>query len=374
MTPFPGEADWSKPKQAVCTLHGDNTHVSEQPKRRKILYVAPLAPGNTSLYRLEAFRRLGQEMIPFATDDYEPRSRYVAALRYRYPVGPLIARVNRALQQSAREHRPDVVWFDKPVQFHSGTVELVKRLGATTVCYNQDNPFGPRNDGCWMQFYKVYKKFDLHCLFRNVDVQRYAAWGLRALKIALSYDPLQHYPPPAGWSDADRDRELAYTGSPLEHRPEFLRALGEQHGLPVSVAGPRWEKAWPEEVRRRFLFGGMMNGAAYREAMWRSKINMAFVTRQNEEDVAHKSFEITGCAQFLLAERSDGHREAFEEDREAVFYGSEEECAEKARWYLEHPEERARIAAAGRARAERSGYSNDAQLARVLRHLDGKGA
>ena len=115
----------------------------------------------------------------------------------------------------------------------------------------------------------------------------------------------------------------------------------------------------------------MMKGPAYREAMWRSKINMAFVTRRNEEDVAHKSFEITACAQFLLAERSLGHQEAFDEDREAVFYASAEECADKARWYLDHPDDRARIAAAGRLRAERSGYSNDDQLGKVLRHLDG---
>ncbi len=342
-------------------------------KRRRILYVGPLAPGNTSLYRLDAFRRLGQEMIPFAIDGYEPSSRYLAALRYRYPVGPLVQRVNRDLLKAVREHRPEIVWFDKPVHFTAGTIEEVKKLGATTVCYNQDNPFGPRNDGCWMQFYKVFRLFDLHCLFRNVDVKRYTDWGLPAIKIALSYDPLQHYPPPAGWSDQDRDRKLAYTGSPLEHRPEFLRSLAEKHGLPVSVAGPRWDKAWPPELQRRFVVGGMMKGGAYREAMWRSEINMAFVTRMNEEDVAHKSFEITACAQFLLAERSPGHVEAFEEDREAVFYGSEDECAEKARWYLAHPDERARIAAAGRARAERSGYSNDAQLAKVLLHLNGEG-
>ena len=340
------------------------------PKRRKILYVSPLSPGGTDLYRLEAFRRLGQEMVPFAVDTYEPRSRYLAALRYRYPVGPLIARVNRALVAAVREHRPDVVWFDKPLYFHTGSIEAVKALGATTVCYNQDNPFGPRNDGCWRQFEKVYRLFDLHCLFRNVDLKRYAEWSLPAIKIALSYDPLQHYPPPAGWSDADRDRELAYTGSPLEHRPDFLRALGEKHALPLSVAGPRWDRVWPAALQQRFVVGGMMKGGAYREAMWRSKINMAFVTRMNEEDVAHKSFEITACGQFLLAERSTGHQEAFEEDREAVFYESEEECVDKARYYLKHGEERERIAAAGRRRAERSGYSNDAQLAKVLVRLE----
>ncbi len=344
---------------------------AELPRRRKILYVAPLGAGNTSLHRLEAFRRLGQEMIPFALEPYEPQSRYVGALQYRLPVGPLIAPVNRALQAAIAEHRPDVVWFDKPVLFHAGTVEAAKRAGATTVCYLQDNPFGPRNDGCWMQFFKVYRMFDLHCLFRTADVPRYTGWGLPFLKITLSYDPLQHFPPPAGWSDADRTRALSYTGSPLEDRANFLRRLGEEFDLPVSIAGPRWDRAWPAELQAKYVVGGMMKDAAYRESIWRSKINLAFVTEMNEEDVAHKAFEITACAQFLLALRSPGHQECFEEGKEAEFYGSMEECAAKARFYLEHPVERERIAAAGRARSLRSGYSNDAQLARVLRRLDG---
>ncbi len=150
--------------------------MSELPRPRRILYVAPLGEGNPSLYRLEAFRRLGQQVLPFAVDAFEPRSRYLAALRYRYPVGPLIARVNRALVAAARAQQPDVVWFDKPVHFHAGTIAAVKQGGATTVCYNQDNPFGPRNDGCWMQFLKVYRSFDLHCLFRTIDDPRYAEW------------------------------------------------------------------------------------------------------------------------------------------------------------------------------------------------------
>jgi spore maturation protein CgeB len=343
--------------------------MSAQQKPLKILYAAPLSEGSTALYRLEAFRRLGQQIIPFDVDAFDPRSRYVNALRYRYPFGPLISRVNKALRRAAHEHSPDLVWFDKPIYFDLPTVEAVKSGGAFTVCYNQDNPFGPRNDGCWKQFHKIFRSFDLQCLFRSIDVQRYADWGLPAIKIALSYDPLQHFPPPAGWSDADRTRELGYTGSPLEQRAGFLAELGERYGLPVSVAGPRWEQAWPHSLRQKYLVGGMMKGSSYREAMWRSKINLAFVTGMNEEDVAHKSFEITACAQFLLAERSDGHREAFEEGKEAEFYSSLEECAEKARYYLAHPREREKIAAAGRSRAERSGYSNDEQLAKVLERV-----
>jgi hypothetical protein len=345
--------------------------MSAQPRRRKILYAAPLAPGNTSFYRLRALERLGQEVIPFALEPFGPKSSYMNALQYRFPLGPLIAPVNRGLCAALKLHKPDVVWFDKPVHFRASTILAAKQAGATTVCYNQDNPFGPRNDGCWTQFLKIYKLFDLHCLFRTVDMARYRNMGLPFIKIALSYDPLQHYPPPAGWSDADRTREVAYTGSPLEDRAQFLRALAEQYDLALSVAGPRWEKAWPPELLQKYVAGGMMKDAAYRESIWKSKINLAFVTRMNEEDVAHKSFEITACAQFLLARRSPGHQEAFEEGIEAEFFDSLEECADKAQYYLRRPAQREAIAAAGRARSVRSGYDNDAQLARVLWRLDG---
>jgi spore maturation protein CgeB len=204
-----------------------------------------------------------------------------------------------------------------------------------------------------------------------VDIARYRSQGLPFIKITLSYDPLQHFPPPAGWGDANRTRELAYTGSPLEERARFLEALAAEHGLPVSVAGPRWEKVWPPELLAKYVVGGMMKDAAYRESIWKSKINLAFVTEMNEEDVAHKSFEITACAQFLLAKRSPGHQEAFEEGIEAEFYASLEECADKAHYYLSHARQREQVAAAGRARSVRSGYDNDSQLARVMWKLDG---
>ncbi len=83
----------------------------------------------------------------------------------------------------------------------------------------------------------------------------------------------------------------------------------------------------------------------------------------------HKSFEIAGCGAFLLAERSAGHRQRFVEDEEAVFFSDLEECAAKIRRYLPDEAARDRIAAAGRARAVRDGYSNDAQVERILSHL-----
>ena len=107
----------------------------------------------------------------------------------------------------------------------------------------------------------------------------------------------------------------------------------------------------------------------YREAIWRSKINLSFLTWSNHDEFVHKSFEIAACGGFLLAERSDGHLQRFHEDEEAVFFTGREELAAKIRRYLPDESARARIAAAGRARAERDGYHNDRQVELIVERV-----
>jgi len=334
--------------------------------KRRILYIAPLTSGQTSFYRYRALQRLQQDVIPFDLARYNFRLVKMNALASRFPMGPLISKVNADLAAAVIKEKPEIVWFDRPTQFTPKTISSIQESGAQTVCYNQDNPFGPRNDGCWRQFYKIYRMLDLHCLFRNVDIARYQGWGLNYIKIQLSYDPLEHYLPPAGWSDEDRTREVSYIGSPYEDRPQFLLALARIYNLPVTISGPRWQKVFNKDELRRYTLGGMLRDAEYRENIWKSKINITFITQKNEEDVAHKAFEIAACGGFLLALRSPGHEACFQEGKEAEFFSSLEECAAKIRYYLDHPEEREEIAKRGCERAMRSGYDNDTQLQRVL--------
>jgi hypothetical protein len=320
-----------------------------------------------------ALRRLGQEVIVFDVPSYEPAWKPLARARARFPVGPLIYRANRDLLAAARAHKPDVVWFEKPTSFTRTTVHAIKQAGAQTVCYNLDNPFGPRNDGIWYQFRKVYRLFDLHCVPRTVDEARYRNWGLNFVKVLLSYEPSVHFPPPPSWSDADRSRGVSFIGTPYEERPAFLTELVEKQDLPVVISGGTsvWKRSLHPDIFERCFAVGALLGNDYREGIWKSKINLSFLTRLNEEDIAHKSVEIAACQSFLLALRCEGHQAIFEEDKEAVFFSSVEECADKCRFYLKRPDLREAIARRGRERAVRSGYDNDTQLARVLNRLDG---
>jgi spore maturation protein CgeB len=108
----------------------------------------------------------------------------------------------------------------------------------------------------------------------------------------------------------------------------------------------------------------------YRNAIWRSRINLSFLTHSNQDEFVHKSFEIAGCAGFLLAERSEGHLQRFKEDEEAVFFSSFDELTEKIRRYLPDESARERIAKAGHLRAARDGYHNDRQVGLILERIE----
>jgi hypothetical protein len=338
---------------------------------RRILYVATLLGGEASLYRYPSLLRLRQDVVPFNLADYSFRWGKLNAVRYRLPVGPLITRVNAALIDAVRAAKPDVVWFDKPLLFTPQTFARIKETGALTVCYNQDNPFGPRNDGCWLQFYRIHPLLDLHCVFRKADVERYQAWGKNFIELQFNFDPVQQFPPPPEWSDQNRTREVSFVGSPYEERPAFLRKLFLEHKLPMTISGLKWNRFLTEGEMKQFVRNSYyLKDDEYRKAIWQSKINLAFISWLNEDDVAQKTFEITACGGFLLAERTPAHQAAFEEGREAEFFSNAEECADKIRYYLAHPAEREQIAQRGRERAVRSGYDDDTQLARVIARLD----
>jgi spore maturation protein CgeB len=139
-------------------------------------------------------------------------------------------------------------------------------------------------------------------------------------------------------------------------------------GAPVVISGsePHWRRALAADAFAATFRDGELKAAAYREAIWRSKINLAFVTKANLDDVAHKAFEIAACGGFLLAERTPEHMACFVEDEEAVFFSSAEECSEKIRRYLPDEAARVQIAGAGRLRSQNSGYDNDSMMRAVL--------
>ena len=339
----------------------------------KILYAGSLTPNDSALYRLWALERLGHTVIPFDINAYELVRPLLRKIAFRAAIGPHLHRLNHDLLAAAEKHQVEALWADKVLGLWPSTLQAMRRKRIVTLSYMIDNAFGPRRDPGWRLYMKCLREFDLHVTQRDVSVRDYEARGARrVLKIQTAYEPTLHFAPPAGWSDADRSREVSFIGSPYDNRAEFLLRLATEFHLPLTVSGSKaWRSALSPEMLTKLFSGedGLYHDA-YRQAIWASKINLSFLTHSNQDEFAHKSFEIAACGGFLLAERSEGHSERFREDQEAVFFSGVEECAAKIRRYLPDEVARTRIAAAGQARAQQSGYSNDAQVARIVAALD----
>jgi spore maturation protein CgeB len=234
-----------------------------------------------------------------------------------------------------------------------------------------DNAFGPRRDPGWRMYMKDIPHFDLHVVQRDKNIADYMERGARnVIKIQTAYEPTIHFPPQSEIADAQRDRGVSFIGTSYDDRPAFLTRLWREFRIPVVISGDRmWKVRLEPDAAAALYTGTELYGKEYREAIWHSKINLSFITHSNQDEFVHKSFEIAGCGGFLLAERSDGHKARFREDEEAVFFTGFDECLEKVRKYLPDEAARTRIAAAGRKRAIRDGYTNDAQVARILDRL-----
>lgn len=337
----------------------------------KILYAAGLSPNDSALYRLWALERLGHHVVPFNFFPYESSNVLVRKIVHRMVVGPQVDRFNRDLVSVAERERPDVLWADKLLWMRPRTLHRLRELGVATISYMIDNPFGPRQDPGWRLYMKGIPHYDLHVVQRDKNIEDYKARGARdVIKIQTAYEPTIHFPPPPGWSDKDRNRDVSFIGTPYDDRAATLTRLSSEFGTVVSGSRQVWQRAFSSDAFERLYREGELFLQQYREAIWRSKINLSFITHSNQDEFVHKSFEIAGCGGFLLAERSPGHIARFKEDEEAVFFTGYEELTQKIRRYLPDEAARSRIAAAGHERGQRDGYHNDRQVSLIVQRAE----
>jgi spore maturation protein CgeB len=337
----------------------------------KILYVANLSPNDSALYRLWALERLGHQVVPLDYLNYESTSPIVHRIVYRLAMGPHVERFNRDLIAMAEREKPDLLWADKILWMKPSALDHLRSLGIILVSYMIDNPFGTRRDPGWRLYMKNIPCYDLHVVQRDKNIADYHQRGARdVIKVQTAYEPTIHFPPEGGWSDRNRNRGVSFVGTPYDDRADILTRLSREFDVAISGNQNAWKEALKPEAFSKLYCEGELYQQQYREAIWRSRINLSFITHSNQDEFVHKSFEIAGCCGFLLAERSPGHMSRFREGEEAVFFTGYDELAAKVRRYLPDEAARARIAAAGRSRAERDGYHNDRQVSLIVERAE----
>lgn len=253
---------------------------------------------------------------------------------------------NRALLASVNRFRPDVILVVKGAHVSPATLRSIKReSGAFLINYATDDPFNPAvNTRGLINGIALY---DLYACTKRAIMDDVRRTGCKdVIYVPFGYKPSVHYPdiPRTGEEKSRFTSDVVFIGGCDRDRTPYFEALVRQ--LPevrLHLYGGYWER---HPLLRRYHRGFAL-GRDYRLALSGAKIAINLVRRANRDGHVMRTFEIPACGAFMLAERTEEHLELFEEDQDAVFFGSAEEMVEKIRYYLADDAQRVRIAEAG---------------------------
>ncbi len=347
-----------------------------------LIYLGPLEKGSTSAQRRRAFAELGHSVLDCPTDGRMTQGRYakmydrVAGKLFRLGIcliSPSDRRgINERILSLAGKKSLDLLWMDKALTVERKTLARFRELNPKTVIagYSPDDMGSKHNQS--RQFLASLPCYNVYFTTKSFGVQELRSLGCPRVEfIGNAYDIHVHRPVKVNES------ERALLGSPVGFigTGELARsrscAFLAKHGVPIKVWGNRWDE-FRQKTRGTFLVGGPSRyGDDYVKTICSFDINLCFLRKVNRDLQTQRSVEIPACGAFMLGERTAEHLALFEEGKEAEYFSSDEELLGKVNYYLSHPEERKRIAAAGRQRCLSSGYSYHSRLEGALGIVQG---
>jgi hypothetical protein len=341
----------------------------------RILLVGDMTPFVTTSARVDAFRALG---FSVETVDYrvfvQSGSRLGTRLNHWTLLTPNIFGLNRAIREGVRRFKPDVVWIEKGTYVFPRTLRRLSEDPSLTLVYHNTDDWKLKSRLLrihWRYLLRSLSLYDVHITSNLHNVEEYRAMGfphVHHMELAANTAVRDPGPIPP--------EEKCALGGPagfIGHwEPNTERALAHlaRAGIPLKIYGGGWNRRrmaseLGECIQRRFVWGD-----EYARAICSFEVNIGIVSQVNRNHTASRTFQIPALGGFLLHERNDVVTKHFREGVEADFFGSDDELVEKCRYYLAHPEERLRIAEAGRRRCVESGYFEIDRMREIIPFLE----
>jgi spore maturation protein CgeB len=363
----------------------------------RVLFIGYLGRGQTSGMRRAALERLGYEIEAVEAGGLWQSSGYARRqLEQLSASGARIENLNARVLDAAARFQPQLVWAEKQEYLRAQTIRKLRANGAIALHYNPD----PYYSLSWKrtrladECIAVYDALVITKRYELDEYRRHASGTV--IYSPLGYDRIGHAPPAE--RVANPREKVVFVGGWEPRRERLLDAASEATS-DVAVWGYGWGIAQRSRLNllralrlgrltpgRSVYFGAPherlasairagegSNGEIYEDryagVVAASQIALGFLRELNPDQHTTRSFEIPAIGGFMLADRTEDHREFFEEGKEAEYFSSDDEFRDKVRFYLANGTARARIARAGHERCMTSGYSYDDRIRTVLDEL-----
>jgi len=349
----------------------------------RILYVGDLQEGGTCLQRMKALQYLGHKVVEINTRPQEARKRESSLLyrlyrkMYRLGINAFkpkdFAGANNSIIENMRlSSNWDVLWLDKGLTIEKRTLEYVKDMQpkCLIVGYSPDDMYARHNQS--PQFLEHLSLYDIFFTTKSYNVNELNLLGCnRVVFVNNAFDPNTHKP--MILSEEERRHyggSVGFIGSYERDRAKSMYKLAK-NGIKIRIWGQGWQRSLYRNsnliLEKRPIWG-----SEYAKAICSFDINLCFLRKINRDLQSTRSIEIPACGAFMLAERTNEHLMLFEEGKEAEYFSSDEELIDKVKYYLNHPEERIRIAVAGRERCLKSRYSYYDRMKEMIKIITGE--
>jgi spore maturation protein CgeB len=341
-------------------------------QRYRILCIGETWLGSDARASFAALQRLGQ------STQVLDESRYVTnklpgtiGKGLRKIFRPLLVnQLSRDVLRSINEFKPHCLFVFKGNWVHPSILQSCRDQSVIAINYYPDvsflshGPYIPRSLPLYDHVFST-KTYGVGDMKAQLSIQK-------ASFLEPGYDPDLHQP--VQLTEAEREIygcDVVFIGTWSRKKEALLSAL--RHQLPaidLKIWGCQWGKSRSPNLGASIV-GREVTGADYTRAIRGSSICLGLLSEAGKGSssgdlITARTFQIPACGAFMLHERNSEVVRYFEEDREAGFFETPEELAQKVRYYLDHPAERERIAAHGLDRSLRDGYAIDGRMKVVL--------
>lgn len=294
----------------------------------RILVVGPFGTIQRESAIVRGFRECGCEVFECGYGDLVFSRHLLTRIQFRLGHGPVFRTLTNRIISQACATKPDVIFFRRPLEFSKSMLhEIRSSYPAIFASFNNDDPFSVSyTDRRWGSLRAAIPQFDVHFAFRSRNIEEFFSAG--AKQVALwepFYTPWIHRPIADETQIlSDHFKILFAMHAEADERRQFVLQLIDG-GFDVNIHSWNWDALFgkPESVRlgvRPHLLGD-----DYVRAIGEASATLCFFSKQNNDELTSRVFEIPACGGLLLSSRTSRLLQIFRDKEEAFFFSSVDE-------------------------------------------------
>ena len=319
---------------------------------------------------LDATREIGySECELLAWNDYFKQGGIVRGLVHRIEmnvsIGFDVSKFASVLYHKCKTERPNIVFLYSCRIVPWRTIKKIRELGLYIASYCNDDPFTNfHRPYYWRNWRKATEFCNINYVYRTKNISEVQNISNVRVDLLLPYYRKKENYICKTDEIIKETPDVIFLGHlEQDERVDYLKAI-LQEGITIGLNESEFFSLG-EHSGVKFLEKPRLN---YNRYICSCKIPIVFLSKINNDTYTRRCFEIPAAGAFLFCPYTKDLANIFEEGKEIVFYYNKADFVEKIKYYLEHDNERMRIAEAGRKKVIKDGHEASDRVKTIIQH------